>query len=237
MKIYEIIRVIDSNVLFLSDHIDRLRNSLMFYKKVSLNMNEIYNNIFNIINESKDKNFNIKIEIDIESLKYTFLKFEGEYPTKKMYQKGVNIIVYNYFRANPEVKLEINELKEKMDIIKKKKKVYEILYVDDYKVFECSASNIFFIKGNKVYTPKGEDVLHGITRMKVMEVCSVLGYEVIEKDLYLKDINKMNSCFITGTSKNVLPVNKINLKKYNVTNKMLRKIMRKFEEFVKEDIE
>ncbi len=237
MKIYEVIRVINSKVLFLSDHIDRLRDSLIFYKRVSLNMNEIYNSIFNIIHFAEDKSFNIKIEIDIETLKYTFTKVKGKYPSNRMYKSGVDVNTYKHTRENPNIKVETNELKVLTDKFKKKKRAYELLYVDDSKVYECTSSNIFFIKGNKVYTPSVEDVLSGVTRMKVIDICNELGYEVIEGDLYLNDINKMSACFITGTSKGVLPVRKINLRKYNPRNKMLRKIMDSFKILVEEDME
>ncbi len=237
MKIYEVIRVINSNVLFLSDHIDRLRDSLIFYKKVSLNMNEIYNSIFNIIHFAENKSFNIRIEIDIDTLEYTFTKVKGRYPKNRMYKSGVDILTYKYKRDNPNIKLDTSELKAITEKLKIKKRVYELLYVNNSKVYECTTSNIFFIKGNKVYTPPVKDVLSGVTRMKVIDICSELGYEVIEADLYLKDINKMSACFITGTSKDVLPVRKINLKKYNPKNKILRKIMDSYKLLVEEDME
>ncbi len=209
----------------------------MFYQQVSLNMNTIYHNIFDFIHDSKEQNFNIRIEIDVETLDYSFAKFKGDYPTKSMYQQGVSLSTYNHLREHPNVKLAQKELKDKLNTYKRKNKVYEVLYINDDKVYECSSSNIFFIRGKKVYTSKNKDVLVGITRSKVIDVCKSLGYEVVETDLFLCDINKMNASFITGTSKNVLPVKKINLKNYNVQNKMLRKIMKAFDELIKEAIE
>ncbi len=236
MKVYEVIRVINLKVLFLSEHLDRFKNSILHYKNVPLSMNTIYSSIFNIINNSEDKNFNIKMCFDIDTLNYSFEKKYFDYPTLKMYKNGISIKTFDFVFENPNIKIERVNFRKEVDKIKKRNNAHEILFVNNYKVYECSSSNIFFIKNNKIYTSKDEDVLMGVTRRKVFEICSNLGIEIIKVDLYLKDINKMNSAFITSTSRNILPVNKINLKKYNTNNKILKKLILEFEKLINDTI-
>ncbi|WP_443110713.1 aminotransferase class IV [Caloramator sp. mosi_1] len=99
-------------------------------------------------------------------------------------------------------------------------------------ITEGSRSNIFFIKGSKLYTAPKEDVLVGITRIKVIEIANKLGFEVVEDKIKVSQISEFEACFLTGTSPKVLPISYIDSYAYNVNNDILRNIMREYDKMI-----
>ncbi len=74
-----------------------------------------------------------------------------------------------------------------------------LLDQDDH-IAECTTSNIFFIKGNELYTPKIKYCLNGITRQTTIAIASNLGIKIYEQDIRLDDIHSFDGCFVTGTA-------------------------------------
>lgn len=74
-------------------------------------------------------------------------------------------------------------------------------------IAECASANIFWVKGNKIYTPSLDcGILNGVTRQVVMELSP---YKVVEGKFKLKDIKKADEVFITNVSIKMLFVNEI----------------------------
>jgi len=68
-------------------------------------------------------------------------------------------------------------------------------------VSEGSAENIFIVRDGVVFTPPVTDnILEGITRGVVMELCrDVLGFEVIERSIDRSELYSADEAFFTGT--------------------------------------
>ncbi|MEC8074354.1 MAG: branched-chain amino acid transaminase [Pseudomonadota bacterium] len=96
-------------------------------------------------------------------------------------------------------------------------------------ICETTSSNIFFIIKNKVYTPKPDNFLNGITRQNVIKLCRKNKIKVIEKKIKFRDHRIADACFISGTAAEVTPVKKINDKFYNTKHYLIKEIMEKFE--------
>lgn len=88
-----------------------------------------------------------------------------------------------------------------------KNKAGEILYILNDYVFECSTSNIFMIKGNTLITPK-IGVLMGVTRGFVVNFAGKV-MKVVERDIKFSELVKADEVFITATTKQIMPVVKI----------------------------
>ncbi len=88
----------------------------------------------------------------------------------------------------------------------------------DYRgyVAEATGANIFFVKGNKVYTPTPDCFLNGITRQTVIGLLKKNGIEVIEKHIELEELNSFEQCWLTGTAAEVTPVGQIDAFKFEV---------------------
>ena len=74
-------------------------------------------------------------------------------------------------------------------------------------------SNELENKGKKVFTPTADCFLNGVTRKAVINICKKNKIKIVEKFIYLKELNKFDSCFITGTAAEITPVRKILKKK------------------------
>lgn len=77
-------------------------------------------------------------------------------------------------------------------------------------VAECSQSNFFIVKDGTVFTPPlTAGLLPGITREFVFEVGKDAGVTVEEKTLHTADLWEADEAFITGTTREITPVVKV----------------------------
>ena len=84
---------------------------------------------------------------------------------------------------------------------------------------------MFFVKGDKVYTAKASDVLIGITRKHIFNVCEKLNIKIVEESIHVDDLDKLDGAFMSGTSVNVLPISSIDSIKLNsINNRIIREI-------------
>jgi len=79
-------------------------------------------------------------------------------------------------------------------------------------ISEGSGENIFLIKDNKIFTPRTEHCLNGITRKSVISIASDMGFDVVEKDLTLDELFDSDEAFFTGTAVEITPISKIDKK-------------------------
>ena len=85
----------------------------------------------------------------------------------------------------------------------------EAVFVDDDPklgriVSECSASNVFVVKGGKVVTaPVGPKVLPGITRLVLAQVAKQAGVEFIERPVRFDEALAADEVFITSTTREI----------------------------------
>ncbi len=83
----------------------------------------------------------------------------------------------------------------------------ENLLVRDGFFTEGSHTSIFFVKNDKVFThPEGPNILSGITRKVIIELCKALKFDVIEKAVHIDELVEVDEIFLTGTTTQVLKV-------------------------------
>ena len=129
------------------------------------------------------------------------------FPDPKYYEKGIKLILHEHQRELSHIK-SINYLTP-ISIRKRteKAKAYDVLYYSKDKILEVSRSNIFIVKNNTIITPR-DNVLKGITRATVINLAKGI-FEVEERDIFIEELYKADEVFMTGTTKRVLPVKKI----------------------------
>ena len=76
-------------------------------------------------------------------------------------------------------------------------------------ISEGSGENIFIVKDNKIYTPKKDHCLNGITRQSVITIAKGFGINVIEKDITYDEACSADETFFTGTAVEITPITKI----------------------------
>lgn len=72
-------------------------------------------------------------------------------------------------------------------------------------ITEGSTSNVFWIRGDTVGTPPlSAEVLPGVTRSAVLELCDALGVEHREDNMPLGDVSQCDGVFLTLTTRGVV---------------------------------
>ncbi|AHM61228.1 D-amino-acid transaminase [Flammeovirgaceae bacterium 311] len=125
------------------------------------------------------------------------------------YTEGVSLLTDEYLRDWPGVKHTnyLNAIRHWPRV--SAAGATEILYHWQGEVLECSRSNFFIVKGGKVITPTTDHILAGITRAGVLALARQQGIETEERIFSLEEVGKADEAFITGTTKRVMPVVKI----------------------------
>ena len=77
-------------------------------------------------------------------------------------------------------------------------------------IAEGTGHNIFFVKDKKVFTPEARNILVGISRNYIFEICKQIGIECVEKNLEIFNAYEADESFVTATPFCLLPVSKIN---------------------------
>jgi len=76
----------------------------------------------------------------------------------------------------------------------------EALMLDPYGFVNTTNScNFFIVKNNEVWTSTGDYCMNGITRKKVIKLCSEHKIPIYEKNFSLVDVYSAQEAFITGT--------------------------------------
>lgn len=121
--------------------------------------------------------------------------------------KLLKLTISDYERPNPkstpmEAKLSGNYVNSILATTAANIKGYDDALLLDMHGFvaESSGANIFLEKDGKLYTPSLGNILPGITRATVKELCSVLDIECIEKKLTVEDLRHADSAFLCGTA-------------------------------------
>jgi|TARA_B110000967_G_scaffold172024_1_gene182845 branched-chain amino acid aminotransferase len=102
---------------------------------------------------------------------------------------------------------------------------WALLLDPDGFIAEGSGDNIFFVKNGVVYTPEPRNILVGITRNYIFELCEQLNIKCIEKNLETYDAYTADESFMTATPFCLLPVMKFN--GLNIGNGKLGEITQK----------
>lgn len=76
-------------------------------------------------------------------------------------------------------------------------------------IAEGPGENIFFVKGNILYTPQKSAILPGITRNSVMAMSKGLGFSVVEKNIKPRQLKTFDESFFVGTAVEVNAIGKI----------------------------
>lgn len=204
--IYEVMRVINNEILFLEDHLNRLENSLS-QSGMNISISEIRENLLKLVCLHPDLNRNIKL--DVYNHHYRLYFMESSYPDEISYHRGVTTITSRITRTDPSIK-QLN-MTYKKHIQEIKGDAFEVLLINDAGyVIEGSRSNLLFIKDDCIYTPPLEEILEGVTYKNVLRIAKDLGCQVVYQSIHYDQVSDMDACFLTGTSLGVLPISLIN---------------------------
>lgn len=238
IKIYEVIRVINRQPIFLVEHLHRMQHSLDHYPGGhQLDLNYLRQQVEELAAAHEPENFNIRIEYDLEDEAYGFYAVAGVYPTAEMIAQGVRLVTFDYQRPDPNIKVYDAALRDAMDERKKAFQAFDLLYCHDGITSEASKSNIFFIKQGELYTSPDEAVLMGITRMKALESAQELGIAVHKRPITVAELAEFDGAFLSGTSLHLLPIARLDDHIYRVPHPVWQAVSERFEQKIIQEID
>ena len=131
--------------------------------------------------------------------------------------KGEKAITYKDLRWKRRdiktVSLLANVLAKKEAV---RKKAYEAILIDNGKITEATASNVWIVKNNKLIThPSNTDILKGITRETVKKLIKKNKLNLKETSFTKKELYNADEVFITSASSFVTPIIKVDSKLVN----------------------
>ena len=229
-SVYEVIAVLNGNLIDLDFHLKRLRYSLKELK-ISYKFNKLdFKNIFHkLLGKNRISNGIIYLQIT-RGVQYREHKYKNKLiPTLIIYSrnkkfnlpgknfKGVNTITFEDLRWKRRDIKTVNLLPNIIAANKaKQKNAYEAILLQDGKVTEGTSSNIWIIKKNNLIThPANSDILKGVTRTSLLKIIKKTSLKLVEKSFTHKQLLEADEVFLTSSGSFITPILKIDKKKIN----------------------
>jgi len=213
--IFDFFKIIDNKPVFLKDHLNRFYHSAaQMQLPVLKKREEFVSVIYNLIEKNNLPHSGIRITLTggysadgYKMAKPNLIISQYIFPlsTKESFEKGIKLITYHHQRQLPQVKTIDYLMAIWLQSLIKEKGADDVLYHINEVITECPRANFFIVtKDDKLITP-ANNILKGITRMKVLKLASN-HYQVEEKEITINDIQNAKEAFITSSTKRILPV-------------------------------
>jgi branched-chain amino acid aminotransferase len=227
-SVYEVLRIIRGNPVFFEDHMERMATSVKLQnRKFLTDISELRRAIITLTRSERKKESNIKIvfNYNLGIGNYLVYNIESAYPTNLQYKNGVKGILFYGERKDPESKVIDQKLRSAIYHKLIMNGAYEAILVNENNLItEGSRSNIFFVKGDILFTAQDSVILRGITRKHILEICSENKIHVDFSCVKVDSLPEYEAVFMTGTSPVVLPFNCIDDKVFNVTAPVIERL-------------
>tara|TARA_Y100000588_G_scaffold182704_2_gene196478 strand:+ start:6181 stop:7086 length:906 start_codon:yes stop_codon:yes gene_type:complete len=229
--VFDTTRTFGGKIFKLQEHLDRLFNSLSYMriepglsKKMLSDLTmEVLETNLPLIDRSDDYWISQRITrgdrteqkpsptVIIECLPLPFAQ------RAKYYRDGLPITISSIRRTPPEsvsprAKLHhyVNFVLAEIEVSSISAGSWAILLDTNGNLCEGNGANIFIVKDNKLFTPREQYVLPGISRQTTIELAEKLGIECHQTDLDPFDGYNADEIFVTSTSFCICPVVSIN---------------------------
>jgi branched-chain amino acid aminotransferase len=243
ISLYEVIKIENRIPIFLEDHLNRLFESAdISYLQINESYCDIESLILELIKKNDADKGKIKIIIHFnensKSEEDLLIYFTPHIiPSKENYENGIVAGICDAVRLNPNAKIYNTDARKKANVKILQEKLFEVLLVDkEGFITEGSRSNVFFIQDHKVLTPPNKDVLNGITRKHIIDICLKNNIPIIEQKINYSEIPQIDAIFFTGTSIDVLPVKTIEKNVFSTNNTLLKQIMDLYKQLISDYI-
>jgi D-alanine transaminase/branched-chain amino acid aminotransferase len=126
---------------------------------------------------------------------------------KTGFEKGTRLVTFEHQRQLPYVKTTDYLQAIRLQHFIRQNNADDVLYHSTSGIGECPRSNFFIVTNNDEIITPGKNILHGITRKKILELT---GFNITKAAISTEQIASIKEAFITSTTKIVLPVLSIN---------------------------
>lgn len=246
--VYEVVKAYNKKLFRLDDHLERLQNSSKEIKLNPVKGDFIEEIILNLIKKNKElsNNFTVYIQVTRGSYYPRTHSFPQENinPTificlneiaNKISSKETKVILEEDIRWG---RCNIKSISLLPNILAAQKateaSAYEAVLVKNGFVTEGTHSNFFSVKNNVVITaPLSNEILPGITRKVVLEMCDRLKISVEQRKIKVEELESCDEIFLTSTTMEVKPVSQIEKLRFEAPGKTTQKLINEFKNLVK----
>ena len=223
-SVYEVVPFYNKKLIDFNFHVKRLKYSLkelqIKYIVKEGKLKKIFNKIITL-NKLKNGIVYLQITRGVQSRDHYYknnlipnliiytINRKLNLPNKNF--KGEKAITYEDLRWKRRdiktVSLLANVLAKKEAV---RKKAYEAILIDNGKITEATASNVWIVKNNKLIThPANTDILKGITRESIKRIIKSNKLQLRERSFTAKELYSADEVFITSSGNLVTPITKI----------------------------
>lgn len=226
--IFETLRSYNGKPFKLAEHLERMRCSA---EKLSISFEytnaEISESITKLLEKNSIQDAYIRITLSRgtgenglginNNLKSTILIQVKSFTPyeRKLYEEGMSLIVSMHRRSTscPISSHKTTNLLTSILLKEEAKRMAAneaiVINTDGY-VAECVVSNIFMVNNGSVVTPSLDtNILPGITRKTVLDICQNSGIPAREECFRIETLIKAEEVFITNSLMEIMPVSRI----------------------------
>ncbi|MBI4114712.1 MAG: aminotransferase class IV [Candidatus Niyogibacteria bacterium] len=217
--VFDFLRTYEKKPFLLDEHLERFFGSAAYLNlQVPFSRTVITRAIHALIEKSGFEEVQLRIvltggpskdSIHITKPMFYILAEKAVLPPDEWYERGIVTVTNEYQRELPQAKSNNYTHAAHLRNQKRYEGIPEILYVSNGKVLEGTTSNVFFVIGDKLATPR-HDILIGMTRNFVLKLARK--HRVIkteERDIATMEMRRATEAFFTSTNKEILPIRRI----------------------------
>ena len=219
--VYEVIASYDGRLLFMDEHMARLKRSLKELSFPEISIDKIKAAVIELFDRAKMERAEIYMQISRSVAPRThafpnnadtqFIMTARKITevTEDIRQQGAKAITVKDLRWG---RCDIKTVQLLYNVLAKQKAldsgVFDAIFVSEDNIArEATSSNLFIVADGKLIThPLTPDILPGITRAKVIEICVEQNLHVSEQFYNKETLLKSDEVFLTGTITEVLSI-------------------------------
>lgn len=238
--VFEMTRSFNKKQFKLKEHIERLYAGLKILKiPMKMSMEEMEKHVYEVIEVNdplfeKDDEHRIMIDVTRGALSI-YHQIQGiwkepniiiaDFPLRwtvnsfgSLYDTGINAVIPSQ-RAIP-ANLQDPKIKNRSRLFYLMANIevsnyagdnnWALLLDPDGFIAEGTGDNFFIVENGQVITPEGRNILRGISRAYIFDLCDQLQIKCLEKNIEPYDVYNADEAFMTGTPFCILPVTTLN---------------------------
>lgn len=214
--IFDFLKTLSGEPVFLEDHLDRFYNSAgQMHLPVKYSREELSGMIYELIRKNNISESGIKITLTggyspdgFNIAEPNLVITQSAFSVVRDPERSISLITHNYQRQFATAKtldyLQAIWLQPEL----KKQNADDVLYHDEGILRECPRANFFLVSAEgEVLTPANK-MLKGVSRKHILDLVSGK-FKGGERDITTDDLRRAKEAFISSTTKNILPVTRI----------------------------
>lgn len=228
--VWEGLRVHNGKIAFLAEHLDRLyEGAKTLDMDVGLSREELVHALSGTLaanNMRADVHIRLMVTRGLKPTPYQDPRItigkatvviipEYKRPDPSSRTRGLRLFTVHVRRGYPDVQDPKLNSHSKLNCIMAciqaaKAGADEALMLDPHGfVATCNSTHFFIVRKGEVWTSTGDYCLGGITRGKVIELCTANDIPVLQKNFSLTDVYGAEEAFVTGTFAGLVPVSEV----------------------------